>query len=155
LKHLHAVCERFPHHFRLTQLLMDWRHEDGPEAVEPVVRQLIDLHPGDAWARRQLALTLAEQNRLDEAFAALAAREPLEPASLGYHCVHGTLLKQAGRFAEAKDNYRAALRISADSTYAMNELVSVRDTPEERLEALAFIETELLRQVVTGSGLLA
>ena len=122
-EHLQAVCERFPHHFRLTQLLMEWQREDGPQAVEPVVRRLIDLHPSDAWSWRQLALTLAEQNRLEEAFVALAAAEPLEPASLGYHGVRGALLKQAGLFAQAKESYRAALCISVDATFAMTELV--------------------------------
>jgi tetratricopeptide (TPR) repeat protein len=155
MEHLHAVCARFPHHFRLTQLLLDWQREDGPEAVEPVVRKLIDLHPSNAWAWRQLALTLAEQNRLDEAFAALAAAEPLEPASLGYYNVHGSLLKQAGLFDQAKEAFRNSLGISADATFAMGELLSVCELPEERLEALAFIEAELVRQVVTGSGLLA
>jgi tetratricopeptide (TPR) repeat protein len=155
LEHLHSVCERFPHHLRLTHLLMDWLREDGPQAAEPVLRKLIDLHPSDAWARRQLALNLAEQHRLEEAFAALAAAEPLEPASLGFHCTHGALLRQAGLFEQAKEQFRAALRISADGTYAMTELVSVCQTPQERREALAFIQAEQERQVTSGSGLVA
>ncbi|HZZ78851.1 MAG TPA: tetratricopeptide repeat protein, partial [Gemmataceae bacterium] len=155
MEHLHAVCERFPHHLRLTQLLLDWQEEEGPEAVEPIVRKLIEMHPSNAWAWRKLALTLAAQNRLDEAFEALAAAEPLEPASIGYFGVQGELLRQAGRFDEAKEAFRGAVRVSADATYAMNELISVCETHEERLEELTFIEGELLRQVGSGNGLLA
>jgi len=155
MEHLHAVCERFPHHLRLTQLLLDWQGEEGPQAVEPTVRKLIEMHPSNAWAWRKLALTLAEQNRLDEAFEALAAAEPLEPASIGYHGVHGELLRQAGRFDEAKEAFRGAVRVSADATYAMSELISVCETHEERLEELAFIEGELLRQFGSGNGLLS
>ncbi|HYP64549.1 MAG TPA: C39 family peptidase, partial [Acidocella sp.] len=56
LKHLHKTCDRFPYNFQLKELLVEWLHEDGPEAVEPVVRKLIDIHPANAWARRELAL---------------------------------------------------------------------------------------------------
>src|SRR5207247_1314995 len=64
-------------------------------------------------------------------------------------------LRQAGFFAQAKESFRAVLRISADATHAMSELISICETPDERREALAFIEAEIVRQVVTGSGLLA
>jgi tetratricopeptide (TPR) repeat protein len=154
LEHLRGVCARFPHHFRLTQLLMDWLQEDGPEAVEPIIRKLIDLHPNDAWARRQLALNLAEQNRLEEAFMSLAEAEPLEPGSIGYHGVRGVLLKQAGRFEEAKEDLRAVVRISVDATYAMNELIGICE-PDERRAEMAFLQAELTKQVTNGNGLLA
>ena len=152
VEHLRAACERFPHHFRLMQLLMDWLQEDGPEAVEPVIRKMIDLHPNDAWARRQLALNLAEQNRLDEAFASLADAEPLEPASIGYHGVYGALLKQAGRFEEAKENFRAVA--FPPTPPAMNEPThsAARTAPE-----LAFMERlkQVTRQRLAGVSRLA
>ena len=78
---------RFPHHLGLNRLLLDWMRDDGPAAQEPVIRRLVDSHPSDAWARRELALDLAELGRLDEAFAELDVGASLEPASVALCCV--------------------------------------------------------------------
>ena len=47
-----------------------WR-EDGPAALEPVVRAFVASHPADAWGHRTLAVVLAVQRRTDEAYAEL------------------------------------------------------------------------------------
>src|SRR5439155_3348759 len=54
LRHLRQACERFPYNFHLNRLYMDWLREDGYQAVEPVIRRLIDIHPTDAWSHREL-----------------------------------------------------------------------------------------------------
>src|SRR5262249_39344147 len=67
LDHLRQAGDRFPHHYGLHQLWIDWLRADGRAATEAVVRQLIAIHPADAWARRELALVLSEQRRHEEA----------------------------------------------------------------------------------------
>ncbi|HMF18546.1 MAG TPA: tetratricopeptide repeat protein, partial [Gemmataceae bacterium] len=154
LKHLHKTCDRFPYNFQLKELLVQWLQEDGPDAVEPVVRKLIDIHPANAWARRELALVLADKHEMGKAFAELEEAGRLEPDCISYHTVRGRLMSLAGRMDEAKECYRDALRISVDLEHAMHEWIDACETEEERREALGFIEEELVRQVISGTGLL-
>ena len=67
---------RFPYHYPLHQLLIDWLRGEAAEPgerspAEPAIRHLIDLCPDDAWAHRELALHLANHGRAAEAFADL------------------------------------------------------------------------------------
>src|SRR5262249_31864186 len=124
-------------------------------ALEPAVRHLLDVHPADAWARRELALTLAQTGRFDEAFRELDLARDLEPASTSYFSVRGQVCDQAGRRAEAAAAFRAAVRLSVDNDYAIGRLLDCCDTLAARRDALHFVEAELVRQVTVGDGLLA
>jgi tetratricopeptide (TPR) repeat protein len=154
LEHLAQACARFPHHLGLHQLWVEWLREDGPAAVEPVVRQMVENHPADAWAHRELALALAGMGHLDEGFAELTAAQGLDPASPSYFTVRAYLSLLTGRREEAKEDYRQAIRLSVDNEHAIIELIAACDTQAERREALAFVELELVRQVIFGNGLL-
>jgi tetratricopeptide (TPR) repeat protein len=154
LEHLGRACARFPHHYGLNQFHIEWLREDGPAATEPVVRRFLEGQSADAWARRELALILADQRRLDEAFAELEVAFGLEPASPSYWTVRAHLCAVAGRVEQAKDAYRQALRLGVDNGLAIAELVAACDSQAERREVLAFVEGELVRQVVFGDGLL-
>ncbi len=153
--HLRRTCERFPYHYGLHQIWIEWLREDGPEAQESAVRHLVEIHPADAWARRELALVLADRNRLDEAFAELEVARALDPAAPSYYTVYGRVCALAGRQAEAREAYRQAIRLSADCEPAIADLIAGCETLEERRAELAVIEQELARQVLFGGGLLA
>ncbi|MGE3803072.1 MAG: tetratricopeptide repeat protein [Gemmataceae bacterium] len=155
LDHLRRACERFPHNFNLHQGLIEWLREDGPQALEPVVRRIIGIHPADAWARRELALTLVDQRRIDEAFAELEEAERLEPRTTTYFAVRGQVCEHAGKIEEASAAYRQAIEISVDNDFAIARLMHTCATHAERCQALAFVEQELARQVIFGDGLLA
>jgi cellulose synthase operon protein C len=155
LDHLARACDRFPHNYALHQARIEWLREDGPAAVEPAVRLLLASHSDDAWARRELALVLARQGRHDEAAAELAIATQIEPASPAEAMVRGQVLDLAGHQAEAREAYREAILRSVDSEFAIGRLIGTCDSQAERVEALAFIEGELARQVYLGDGLLA
>jgi tetratricopeptide (TPR) repeat protein len=154
LEHLRQACVRFPHHYQLHFLLVQWLQEDGPLATEPVVRHILDSHPTDAWAHRELVLILTDTGRLDEAAAELKIAEGLEPANPSYFTVLAHLCTVTGRIEEAKEAYRQAIRLSVDNSFAIAELIALCDSHAERREALAFVEQELVKQVVFGDGLL-
>src|SRR5262249_30672483 len=63
LEHLHQACARFPHHLGLHALWIEWLRGEGPAAQEPPLRQLLENHPADAWAHREMALVLAARGR--------------------------------------------------------------------------------------------
>ena len=67
--------------------------EPGP--AEPVIRRLIDLCPDDAWARRELALHLANHGRSAEALAELDAA-PRARAGQSFVLLHARPRSQPG-----------------------------------------------------------
>jgi tetratricopeptide (TPR) repeat protein len=103
--------------------------------AEPVVRQLLEISPGDA----ELALTLAEltvnQNKKEDALAAyndfLEAQvggEPPTPSTLGeMHMRAGWLARKLGRTDEALRHFRRA-RERGGEPYAQASLVEEADT---------------------------
>jgi cellulose synthase operon protein C len=155
LEHLQNACARFPHNYALHQLRIMWLRDEGPAVTEPVIRQLLAIHAADGWGRRELALCLSDQGRLEEAFAELEAAGQVEPLSPSYWNVRGGLCERAGRRLEAQQAYREAIRLSVDNDFAIGRLMDTCETRDERRAALAFIEAELERQVVFGDGLLA
>jgi tetratricopeptide (TPR) repeat protein len=155
LAFLRAACDRFPHHFALHQLLSEWLRNEGYAAQEPVVRRIVAIDPADAWARRELAVVLTQQGRLDEAEAELDEARRREPDSPPYYCVLGGLRERQSRRDEAREAYGNAIRLSVDNDWAIGRLMDTAETLAERRDALALIEAELVRQVIFGDGLLA
>ncbi len=155
LAHLKAVCERFPYHFPIHQLYLNWLRWEGGQAREQVLRHLIDINPSDAWARRELANLLGDLRRFDEALRESATAAELEPQNPYTYCTRARVLGLAGRAEEAREDYRQAIRLSVDVSYAISGLVELCQSHSERKAALQFVEQELIRQVVFGDGLLA
>ena len=155
LGHLEQVCSRFPHHFSLHQLWSQWLREDGGAAVEPVVRRLVEINPADAWARREIAVAQAKQRRFEEAFAEADHSIALDPNNSWGHSVRGWIARNAGQTAVARADFRRAIVLSVDNGDAINGLLETCDSLAEKGAAIAFVEQELIRQVVFGDGLLA
>ncbi|MDR3617985.1 MAG: tetratricopeptide repeat protein [Paludisphaera borealis] len=155
LAHLTQACERSPHNYALNQALIERLRAEGSDEAEPALRRLLDIHPADAWGRRELALFLGEHGSADEAAAEMEIASAIEPLSTVEASVRGIVLEHAGRLAEAREAYREAIRRDIDNESAVSRLIETCDSQSERLEALAFIESELARQVTFGDGLLA
>lgn len=175
--HVQAAADRFPHHYGLQQVCIDWLREhehdlehtsaaisaaasDGEAAAgnwsrcERVIRNLIGVHPADAWARRELGYCLVRQNRFDEALAEAETALALEPNNATSHFFVGLALSRLGRVADARAALRVAIERSVDYTWAANLLLETCDTPAERQEQLEFVRRELVRQTIFGDGLL-
>ncbi|MEW6159659.1 MAG: tetratricopeptide repeat protein, partial [Verrucomicrobiota bacterium] len=155
LEYLEKTCRQFPHHFLLHQLWLDWLRTENLPATEPIVRHLLELDPNNAWTLRELALVLGELRQFEEAALHLELALKLEPESPGTYCTRGRVFQLMGNVPEARKAFRKALEISVDTEFAINALVALCVTETERKEALAFIEQQLIRQVVFGDGLLA
>ncbi len=152
--HLREWCDRFPHHFTLAQMLLDWMREDPASVREPVVRRLIGIHPANAWARREYVILLCDVQRHDEARPELALAVQLEPNTPGTCMTSAYFYRGIGDNARARKACRNAIAISVDVDIAQQDLLSLCDTLAERREALEFIEGQLIKQVTLGQGLL-
>jgi len=155
-----AMCDRFPLHYPLQQLQIDWLRgepvsDEDPGLAEPLIRRLLEICPDDAWARREMALHLANHGRAADGLQELEAARKLEPDSPSYFYTLGHALARDDRPAEARNAYEEAVRRSVDNEVAIAELFSLARGDEEKKDVIEFIADELKRQRVFGDGLLA
>jgi tetratricopeptide (TPR) repeat protein len=155
MKYLEDFCERFPYHYQMHQLWCEWARGAGPEKAEEITRKLARAHPADAWARRQLALVLADAARYDEALVEAEEGLNLAPQQPVGHTTRAHVRLGLGRILQAQEDFRQSIRLSVDYSSAIHGLVNSCNDVIERKEALGFIEQELIRQVTFGEGLRA
>lgn len=154
-EHIRAVAAAHPHHLGIQQaLLKELRLGDVDEAIA-AARRCLELHPGDAWTRRELVDALQRKGLVDEALAeadTAVAIDATTPASYGFR---GKLLAGLGRVEEARRDFRRALELSADYEYAFDALMDLCGNDAQRREALAWFRGELTRQTTFGDGILS
>lgn len=144
----------FPCQCELQRIRIQWLWYDGPQAVEPVVRQILADDPADAWAWRELGFVLVEQERPAEARETAARSLEMEPHAAAGHCLLGEALERLGLVDEAREAFRRAIVLSADYSRTFSRLLQTCRTVDEKRTELAFIAAELERQTLFGDGLL-
>ena len=155
IAHLRSAVARFSHHAGLNNLLVQWLGDEPLEVQETALRDLLQILPADAWARRELAVVLARQQRFDESYAEIEQARALAPASESYQTCLGAIHTLRGDHAAARSAYRAALAVSVDSDFALQRLLDACSSREERRAQLSYVYDELKRQVTRGEGMLA
>jgi tetratricopeptide (TPR) repeat protein len=155
LTHLKSACARFPHHYGLQRMLLDWNRDASTGEAESAARELLRIDPVDAWARRELAMILVQSGRHDDALREADEAAQIEPHNSYSFSVVGHVQQRLKRIPEARASFRRALELSVDNRNALHTLLELAPTDKERKDELAFIEAQLIKQVVTGDGLLA
>lgn len=156
LDFLAEAAQRFPHHFALNRLRLEWCQRYAPDEVTGILRHLVTLDPADAWTRRELALHLDKPESLQEALTEARLAMELAPHESSAHAVLAILLKSAGEDEPARTAMREALRININNAACIRSLGL--DWPEndtKRLQELDFIRSEMIRQVITGAAISA
>jgi tetratricopeptide (TPR) repeat protein len=154
LAHLERACARFPHHWELHKLWLAWLGEEDPRRGVEVARTLLESHPSDAWARRELAIGLQRAGRDTEAFVEMEAAAQLEPRSVGTFNVRGALLEHVHRVEEAREQYRESLRLEVDQPFVVGALLRLCGSAQERRRELEVLRGEIRKQVLFGRALL-
>jgi len=155
VEHLERAVERFPHAYELHQVLIEWLRSQEEDRQEAALRRLLEANPIDAWARRELALALSRQGRADQARAEAALAAKLAPADPYSHSIRGAVELNAGCADRARELFRRALRLSVDVESAVHGLLATCTTFPQRRGELAFVRDELIRQILSGEGLLS
>ena len=153
IEHLEQACAEFPHHVPLHELLVAWLRDETAGRAEDTLRGLIKTQPSNAWAWRELALDLNDQNRADDAIEAARQSIQLQPQSSWSHSTLGLAFEQKRDFESAAKAYREALKFVVENHPAMYGLVRVSPDSDSKREALRFIEAELSEQVLFGETL--
>ena len=93
------------------------------KGAERELKRAIELNPNYATAHQSYGFgILSPQGRLDEAVAQLKEAERLDPLSPIIATNFGDMLLQAGRVAEAENQYRKVLASTPDFAYAHSRL---------------------------------
>jgi tetratricopeptide (TPR) repeat protein len=153
ISHLESACAEFPYHVPLHEMLIGWLRDEEPGRAEPVLRHLLENHASNAWAWRELALDLGDQQRFDEGLAAAAQAAELQPEVTWSHSVLGCLHEHRRNRDAAALAFRRALELDVENGAAMSGLVRVSDGGDAKREALRFIEENLTKQVLFGDAL--
>lgn len=132
-------------------LLAHWRKQ--PAKALLALDRLLDLDPHDLWARRERAIKRFD---LDDRVGGLAdawdalARNPREPQSFG---ILAMLSHRNGDDEVARSKIREALQLNIDYTVAIKKLVEWSPGIVAKQEAIAFIASEMRRQVSNGDSI--
>jgi tetratricopeptide (TPR) repeat protein len=153
LAHLEAVTVRFPHHYGLGQLLIEWLREVDAGLAWHQVQRMIELHPVDPWARREAALVLRELGRHEEALREARLAVEMAPDQAASHTVVGVALIALARHSEAIISLREAIRLDVNYPFSFETLMQASEGSDKQRAGLAFIRSEMIRQVLNGNGL--
>lgn len=155
LEHLRELVGQQPHNCSFRQLFIEWLRDDGSAQVEEAVRAYLELQPDDAWARRELAVALCTQGRMDAALEEANIAVQLEPSFAPGYFIRGDVHEQSGRIEAAREDYRESIRRSVDFDRSIRALIAVSRKKSERDEELRFIYDQFVKQPIFGDGLLA
>lgn len=154
LAHLKQACARFPYHWHLHVAVLDWSRDQGAQAWQAAVRDLLRIDPHDAWARRELADALCADKKYAEAHAELDQAALQDAASSALHAVRAGVFVAEKRPEEARAACRRALQVDIDNTFSLRTLIQECRTQAERVEELAFILEQLKTQATNGDAVL-
>lgn len=146
IRHLETACEEQPHLLPLRQTLVQWLHDESLDRALAALDTLLAMDPANAWALREKSIILRRLQRTAEALACAEEALRIAPFAPASHGIRADALRQLDRLAEARESYRAGIRLSVDADWLFNDLVSACPDFATRREAVMFLRDELLRQ---------
>lgn len=155
LAELHALAGSYPFHAPIQRLCIQALGAEHPAETVELLERLLERHPEDGSARRELALRFAELGRGDEALATAEMACELEPRESAAHAVRGVVLERSGRLRESLAALRHAVELDADTPGAIAQMITIAGELDEGPAALEFARAELGRQAMNGMGIVA
>lgn len=152
---LSEYLQRFPEHYELRQIWIGLlRREDLSSRWVEELRRMLELHPDDPWALREMALVLVDLHRPDESLPYTEQALAIEPHVPASWSMRGLVRTKLGRHKEAAADFAKSLELSIDWEPGFLGWMELCESREERRQVLEFVQRELKSQVVTGDLLL-
>ena len=142
---MNDLLEKYPLDQRLAYLAGDWlMGQTRYEQAVTVLERAVALYPDYAAALNDLAYGYADLGNFDKAFATMDRYVALEPDQPNPHDSYGEILRMAGKFDAALEQYRMSIRIDPNfgsevgvaDTYAV--MGREREAREEYDRAIVF-----------------
>jgi cellulose synthase operon protein C len=149
---LRSAVDSFPHSYSLRTLLIQWLRTHKLADVEAELQQFLEIHPRDAWSRREAAIAAYIAHDLPRAAEQIAVALELEPRNELSHLIQARIYKQRGQVEQARASFREAVRCNVDYEPAIQALVETCERPHERAAELDFIFGQLQQQTTYGDG---
>lgn len=146
---MNDLLAKFPRDQRLAYLAGDWLNgQHRYQQSMAVLERAIALYPNYAAALNDLAYAYAYTGNFDKAFAAMDRYVALEPDQPNPHDSYGEILRMAGKFDAALEQYRMSIRIDPNfgselgvaDTYAL--MGKEQDAREEYDRAIVFAASD-------------
>ena len=146
---MNDLLAKYPQDERLAYLAGDWlMGQRRYEQAVGVLERALKLHPDYAAALNDLAYGYADMGNFDKAFTAMDRYVALEPDQPNPHDSYGEILRMAGKFDAALEQYRASIRIDPNfgsevgvaDTYAL--MGKEMEAREEYDRAIVFAASE-------------
>lgn len=118
-----------------------------------VLQKMLQLEPNNMWALREQALVYEKKGEIKVAIdtGKLAiTKQPNQCENIG---VLAGILARADRKDEAIENFKQAILLDADYTYAISSWVGLLENIDEKREALEFYESQMWAQEIVGNSI--
>jgi tetratricopeptide (TPR) repeat protein len=134
---------------RALQIAAEQRRSGRFADAENIFRQIIAQFPSHVGAIHELAVTLAQQRKLEESLQLLRRVIQLAPTSPGAHSDLGNVLRDMNRLDESIASYHRAIAIQPDFAVAFSNLGNaLRDSNRPEEAAAAYLRSiELMPNV--------
>jgi tetratricopeptide (TPR) repeat protein len=142
---MNDLLSKYPRDQRLAYLAGDWlMQQQRYEQAVAVLERAVKLFPDYAAALNDLAYGYADTGNFEKAFAAMDRYVALQPDQPNPHDSYGEILRMAGKFDAALEQYRLSIRIDPNfgselgvaDTYAL--MGKEREAREEYDRAIVF-----------------
>jgi tetratricopeptide (TPR) repeat protein len=142
---MNDLLAKYPRDQRLAYLAGDWlMQQQRYEQAVAVLERALALFPDYAAALNDLAYGYADTGNFEKAFAAMDRYVALQPDQPNPHDSYGEILRMAGKFDAALEQYRMSIRIDPNfgsevgvaDTYAL--MGKEREAREEYDRAIVF-----------------
>ena len=142
---MNDLLAKYPRDQRLAYLAGDWlMQQQRYEQAVAVLERAVALYPDYAAALNDLAYGYADTGNFERAFTAMDRYVALEPDQPNPHDSYGEILRMAGKFEAALEQYRMSIRIDPNfgselgiaDTYAV--MGKEREAREEYDRAIVF-----------------
>jgi tetratricopeptide (TPR) repeat protein len=142
---MNDLLAKYPRDQRLAYLAGDWlMQQQRYEQAVAVLERALALYPDYAAALNDVAYGYADTENFEKAFAAMDRYVALQPDQPNPHDSYGEILRMAGKFDAALEQYRMSIRIDPNfgsevgvaDTYAL--MGKEREAREEYDRAIVF-----------------
>jgi cellulose synthase operon protein C len=152
-RYLESIGTRFPLHLGILQLEITSLKGDDNQRFTKRLADFVRVNPQDAWAQRELALSEQQLGTSQQALERAQFARKIDPYNPDSWLVEAVILEKANRELEAKEHLRRALSLQIDTSSAIQRLLILSETADEKLEILHFVREQIESQKTVASAI--